>query len=80
MTSIVYALRNPAMPGLIKIGRTDRSATARMNDLYGSGVPLPFECIIAREVEDGDGIGSGTEPALHCLLDVRGAIAERYLR
>jgi len=45
MTSIVYALRNPTMPGLVKIGMTDRYATARMKDLYGSGVPLPFECI-----------------------------------
>lgn len=61
MTSIVYALRNPAMPGLVKIGKTDRDATARMKDLYGSGVPLPFECVIAREVEDGDSL----EKALH---------------
>ena len=26
-------------------GATDRDATARMKDLLGSGVPLPFECI-----------------------------------
>ena len=26
-------------------GDTDRDATARMKDLHGSGVPLPFECI-----------------------------------
>ena len=61
MTSIVYALRNPAMPGLVKIGRTERDAAARMKGLYGSGVPLPFECIVAREVEDGDTL----EKALH---------------
>ena len=49
---IIYALRNEAMPRLVKIGRTSRDMTARMWEVYGTGVPLSFECIIAREVEE----------------------------
>jgi hypothetical protein len=49
--TIVYILTNTAMPGLIKIGRTDE-LTGRLKQLYGSGVPLPFECFYAARVND----------------------------
>ena len=65
MSAIVYVLTNPAMPGLVKIGKTSRDdPQARMKELYKpSGVPLPFECVIAVEVEDDpDG---GLEKAIH---------------
>ena len=53
MSRIVYALTNPAMPGIVKIGKTDRdNPKVRMNELYTTGVPLPFECPIAVEVDD----------------------------
>lgn len=45
----VYILTNQAMPGLIKIGFTMRTASERADELYKdggkskSGVPLPFE-------------------------------------
>ena len=45
----VYVLTNPAMPGLVKIGRTDSSdPTTRVTQLYPTGVPVPFEarCLI----------------------------------
>lgn len=58
---IIYALRNEAMPGLVKIGRTSRDVIARMREVYGTGVPLPFECIVAREVEKAEEV----EKALH---------------
>jgi hypothetical protein len=52
-TEIVYLLTNPAMPNLIKIGKTTRrDVNARMRELYTTGVPLPFECLYAKEVED----------------------------
>lgn len=50
---IVYVLTNPAMPGLTKIGKTSRADLAsRLSELYTTGVPVPFECVYACEVED----------------------------
>lgn len=50
---IVYILTNPAMPGLVKIGMTTRDEVMiRMNELYSTGVPLPFECSFAGRVSD----------------------------
>ena len=49
---IVYVLTNEAMPGLVKIGMTSNDITNRMNDLNTTGVPLPFECVFACEVDD----------------------------
>lgn len=50
---IVYILTNPAMPGLVKIGKTARgSVNARLNELYSTGVPVPFDCVYAGRVAD----------------------------
>lgn len=50
---IVYVLTNPAMPGLVKIGKTAReSVDARLRELYSTGVPVPFECAYAGRIED----------------------------
>jgi hypothetical protein len=50
---IVYVLSNPAMEGLVKIGKTTQSDIAnRMRQLYTTGVPLPFECEYACRVDD----------------------------
>ncbi len=59
---IVYALTNPAMPGLVKIGKTTQSdISLRMGQLYSTGVPVPFECVYAVQVADC----SKVESALH---------------
>ncbi len=50
--SIVYILTNEAMPGYIKIGRTDTSVQQRMRELDKTSVPLPFQCYYAARVED----------------------------
>ena len=64
MPNIVYVLTNPAMPGLVKIGMTDGSdVQTRMNSLYSTGVPFPFECAIAWEIEGRD--AGEIETALH---------------
>ena len=61
---VVYVLTNPAMPGLVKIGRTTREdPQVRMNELYTTGVPFPFECVIAKQIEDGR--ADQLEQALH---------------
>ena len=65
MAGIVYVLTNEGMPGLVKIGRTDRSdPSARMADLYSTGVPFPFECVKAIELAD-NGEAARLEAALH---------------
>ena len=64
MPNIVYVLTNPAMPGIVKIGMTERDdVQRRMNELYSTGVPLPFECAIARQLEDVEALR--VEDALH---------------
>ena len=64
MPNIVYVLTNPAMPGIVKIGMTERDdVQKRMNELYSTGVPLPFECVIACQIEDTE--AARVENALH---------------
>ena len=57
---IVYILSNEAMPGLIKIGLT-QDLSARIKQLYTTGVPLPFTCEYAARVADA----ARVEKALH---------------
>lgn len=53
---IVYCLTNPEMPGLVKIGRVEEDTTdalkRRMQVLYSSGVPVPFELHYAVAVDE----------------------------
>lgn len=59
---IVYVLTNPAMPGLVKIGKTKRDEVAeRLRELYKTGVPAPFVCEFAVRVSGME----ATEKALH---------------
>ncbi len=52
MPDIVYVLTNEAMPGIVKIGLTTDSVESRLASLNShSGVPLPFECYFAAEVD-----------------------------
>ena len=40
---IVYVLTNPVMPGIIKIGMTQRNdIEGRLRELYTTGVPVPY--------------------------------------
>ena len=52
MPQIIYALVNEAMPGLVKIGRTERPVEERLREFYNTAVPYPFQCIYAAEVSD----------------------------
>lgn len=51
---IIYVLTNPAMPDMVKIGKTGRDILVRLKDLYSTGVSLPFECAYAAKVDDVD--------------------------
>lgn len=60
--SIVYVLSNPAMPGLVKIGRTSHDdANTRIAQLYTTGVPVPFTIEFAGRVPNSEEV----EKALH---------------
>jgi hypothetical protein len=60
--SIVYVLTNPAMPGIVKIGRTaHEDANARIAQLYTTGVPVPFTIEFACRVQNAEEV----EKALH---------------
>jgi len=62
MSGIVYLLTNEAMPGLVKIGKTTADdPQVRMDQLYNTSVPVPFECALAVRVEDP----SDLEKVLH---------------
>lgn len=51
----VYILTNPAMPGLVKIGMTEReNLDVRLRELYSTGVPVPFQCAFAAKVSKND--------------------------
>jgi T5orf172 domain len=58
---VVYVLTNQAMPELIKIGFTDGPIEDRMRQLDTTGMPLPFECFYAVEVDNAKDV----EKALH---------------
>jgi hypothetical protein len=56
MSEFIYVLENASMPGLVKIGRTERSVSERVNELCSStGVPTGFavvkEYAVANSVE-----------------------------
>jgi hypothetical protein len=51
MDNIIYVLINEAMPGYVKIGKTN-NLEQRIRSLDTTGVPLPFECFYACKVKD----------------------------
>lgn len=68
MPEIVYLFTNEAMPGLVKIGMTTDSVSRRIaqlsNGAAGTGVPLPFVCHYAVEVDNARDV----ESTLHKLF------------
>ena len=65
-TGFVYVLSNPTMPGLLKIGKTDRDVETRVRELSrATGVPTPFHVEHTWKVEDSRAL----ESYLHRRLD-----------
>lgn len=61
---IVYVLTNPAMPGLVKIGRTSHDdPEVRLAQLYTTGVPVPFEIEYACRVPNATEVERGLHVA-----------------
>lgn len=61
----VYVLSNPAMPGLVKIGRSIYGGKKRAVDLYQTGVPEPFTLEFEAYLSDP----ASVEHDLHTNLD-----------
>lgn len=51
MDNIIYVLINEAMPGYVKIGKTN-NLEQRIRSLDNTSVPLPFECFYATPKKD----------------------------
>lgn len=64
----LYVLSNPAMPGLLKIGRTDRQPEFRARELRTTGVPQPFVLEHFVQVENSQ----LAETEVHTLLQRKG--------
>jgi hypothetical protein len=53
MSEFIYVLENTSMPGVVKIGRTERSVSERVNELSSStGVPTGFAVVKEYAVEN----------------------------
>jgi hypothetical protein len=62
---IVYVLTNEAMPGYVKVGKTENSVAERIKSLDNTSLPLPFECYYAARVDDMD----EAEKLVHDIFD-----------
>lgn len=62
----VYVLSNISMPGIYKIGFTERAPLQRADELsISTSIPTPFEIVFYGEVEDA----SSYENEMHVLYD-----------
>ena len=77
MAGIIYVLTNSAMPGLIKIGRSEMPIEQRLKQLDTTATPLPFECFCAVEVENANEV----ERSLHAAFaDHRIRMSREFFR
>jgi hypothetical protein len=61
----VYCLSNESMPGILKVGMTERTPEERIKELFTTGVPSPFKIEFAKKVKDP----KSKEASLHILLE-----------
>jgi hypothetical protein len=47
----IYVLANDAMPGLLKVGFTERTPSERARELHTTGTPAPFNVVFAVQLE-----------------------------
>jgi hypothetical protein len=48
----VYIIVNKSMPGLVKVGYTDRSPAKRASELGGTGMPTPYSVAYSVRLHD----------------------------
>lgn len=69
MRGYVYVLVNSSLPGLVKIGKTTRLPSERVQELSGAtGVPTPFVVAYEQQFEDCDAV----EAYVHAMLERQG--------
>jgi hypothetical protein len=64
----IYCFSNPSMPGIIKVGMTERTPEVRLSEANASNTwrpPTPYKIDFAKKVSDA----SGKEKTLHTLLE-----------
>lgn len=61
----IYVAENSSMADLLKIGHTEKIPTARLDELFTTGVPEPFEIAYYALVQDS----KKSEKAVHQLLN-----------
>jgi hypothetical protein len=64
----VYVFSNPAMPGLVKVGMTERHPEQRATELHTTGVPAAFQIDAAIYCSDAERL----EYAFHCYASSYG--------
>jgi hypothetical protein len=78
---MVYVLTNPAMPGLIQIGKTtQQEIKERMKQLYSTGVPVPFNCVFACQVKDAKEVEDALKFAFDITVRGVGGVSEKRIR
>ena len=68
----VYILTNPAMPGLVRIGKTERTVIEHVNELNATRVPAPFKIVHQRKVEHMDQVERDMHQHFHAQREIRG--------
>jgi hypothetical protein len=53
------------MPAIVKIGKTFRSVEEHVKELNSTGVPMPFEIVHFRKVEDMDSVEQDMHQHFH---------------
>ena len=61
----IYCFSNQSMPGILKIGMTQRTPEERVKELFTTGVALPFNIEFAKKVNNI----KDKEISLHKLLE-----------
>src|SRR5947207_4857136 len=69
MRGYIYVLVNSSLPGLVKVGKTTRLPSERVQELSGAtGVPTPFIVAFEQIFEDCD----AAEACVHAALERQG--------
>jgi hypothetical protein len=64
----IYCFSNPCMPGILKVGMTERTPNIRLGEANASDTwrpPMPYKIEFAKKISDA----SGKEKTLHTLLE-----------